>query len=127
MSVNQIVTRFPTTPIVDPYSTSTTSTVGSSASTYPAPTSTGRPVCGGRSQFDGTVNDNYLILCETPLPGFDITTIAAVDLADCIEECSSMRPENGMQCVAVEFNPVSLKRLWRLPLLTSVDRFGRLV
>ncbi|EXJ73208.1 uncharacterized protein A1O5_02968 [Cladophialophora psammophila CBS 110553] len=84
-------------------------------SAYPAPTTTGTPNCYDRSPFDGTVNNDYLILCDTDLPGFDLDVVPATDIAECIDACSSHVPGSQGPCVAVEFdilantNPCHLK------------------
>lgn len=84
---------------------SASSSISSTASVYP--TSTGAPSCDDRSSYDGTVNDNYLILCDTDLPGFDIGSVPASDLADCIGVCNAYTPSSEGKCVAVTFNSVS--------------------
>ncbi len=86
---------------------SVATTTGSSGTGYP--TTTGDPNCFDGSGFDGTINNNYLILCDTGLPGFDLTAVDAQDLAECIEQCGSFAPSgNGDRCVAVEYDIVSL-------------------
>ena len=78
-----------------------------SGAAYPAPTTTGTPNCYDRSPFDGTVNDNYLILCDTDLPAYDLAEVPASDIAECISACSSYVPTSQGLCVAVEFDIVS--------------------
>ena len=78
-----------------------------SESAYPAPTTTGNPNCYDRSPFDGTVNDNNLILCDTDLPGYDLEAVPASDIAACIDACSSYVPSSQGPCVAVVFDIVS--------------------
>lgn len=115
MSVFEIVSRSPTTPVTDPNPTSTTGAAGNPSVTisptrgfdYPAPTSTGTPTCQNKPAFDGTVNGVYLILCDTALTGTDLTSYNTADLASCIQQCSSFPPESGKPCVAVEYYPVS--------------------
>ncbi|KIV82711.1 hypothetical protein PV11_04800 [Exophiala sideris] len=84
------------------YRSSTSARISSTVLAYP--TSTGPPSCNDRSPYDGTVNDNYLILCDTDLPGYDITSVPASDIADCIGACNAyVAPSEGI-CVAVTFN-----------------------
>lgn len=106
MSVFVIVSRNPTTPITGP--TSTTIAVTSASTGYPAPTSTGDPTCGLGTQYDGTVNNNFLILCRTSLEGSELNVLTATDLADCISDCRSYPPESQRACVAVEYYSVSI-------------------
>ena len=105
MSIYVIVSRTSTgSSTVQP---SVTTTTGPSGTGWP--TTTGEPNCFDGSGFDGTVNDNYLILCDTGLPGYDLTAVDAQDLAECIEQCNSFAPGgNGEGCVAVEYDIVSL-------------------
>jgi hypothetical protein len=81
-------------------------TTSATSSAYPAPTTTGAPSCYDRSPYDGTVNDNYLVLCDTDLPGIDLDKVSAANIADCIAQCSSYTTSSGAQCVAVEFDTV---------------------
>ena len=90
------------TSVVPRTATSTTTT------DYPAPTSSGRPLCNNNSPFDGTVNNDYLILCNTALPGSDLAAVSATDFASCIEQCSSFTSRDGQPCVAVTYQAVSL-------------------
>ena len=97
---------------------STTLSLDSTASTSLAssyPTSTGTPNCYDRSPFSGTVNDGYLILCDTPLPGYDLTQANGTDLADCIAACNAYVPQESPSqqepCVAVEYDIVILSQL----------------
>ncbi|KAK5232411.1 hypothetical protein LTR47_006624 [Exophiala xenobiotica] len=89
--------------------------MSSTTSGYPAPTTTGTPNCYDRSPYDGTVNDDYLILCDTDLSGYDLERVAASDIADCIDQCNSFIPSSQGPCVAVAFdiladtNPCALK------------------
>ncbi|OAL31048.1 hypothetical protein AYO20_08469 [Fonsecaea nubica] len=85
-------------------SSSTPVTSSTTISAYPAPTTTGTPNCFDRSPFDGTVNNDYLILCDTDLPGFDLDAVAASDIAECIDACTSFAPGSQGPCVAVEFD-----------------------
>lgn len=89
------------------------------ASDFPAPTTSGTPNCFDGSEFDGTVNDDYLILCDTELPGSDLDSVPAADIAECIDACNSYVPSGEGVCVAVEFDIVSpsLSRLlaWSTP------------
>jgi hypothetical protein len=102
MEVYVIVSRTSTFASVQPPSTTSTST-GSGW-----PTSTGDPNCFDGSNYDGTVNGNFLILCDTDLPGFNLEAVPAIDLTECIEDCSSYVPGgNGDQCVAIEYDIVS--------------------
>ena len=72
------------------------------------PTTTGDPNCFDSSGFDGTINNNYLILCDTGLPGYDLDAVEAQDLTGCIEQCGAYAPSgNGVRCVAVEYDIVS--------------------
>ncbi|KIW28400.1 uncharacterized protein PV07_08067 [Cladophialophora immunda] len=87
-----------------PESSSGPVTSSTTLSAYPAPTTTGTPNCFDRSPFDGTVNNDYLILCDTDLPGFDLDVVAASDIAECIDACSSYAPGSQGPCVAVEFD-----------------------
>ncbi|KIY02727.1 uncharacterized protein Z520_01192 [Fonsecaea multimorphosa CBS 102226] len=87
-----------------PESSSSPATFSTTTSAYPAPTTTGTPNCYDRSPFDGTVNNNYLILCDTDLPGFDLEVVPASDIADCIAACNSYPPGSQGPCVAVEFD-----------------------
>jgi hypothetical protein len=91
-------------------STSTFSTSPITATTsYPA--SSGTPNCLDRSPFSGTVNGDYLILCDTALPGYDIAQANGASLADCISACNSYVASSSPQqepCVAVEYDQVSL-------------------
>ncbi|KAL2441372.1 hypothetical protein ABEF95_014339 [Exophiala dermatitidis] len=79
------------------------------------PTTTGVPNCFDRSPFDGTINDNYLILCDTELPGYDLEAVPANDIADCIDACDAYGPGSEGPCIALEFdilasaNPCHLK------------------
>jgi hypothetical protein len=85
-----------------------TSTASSTTtSDFPAPTSTGAPNCFDGSGFDGTVNSDYLILCDTELPGSDLDAVPAADIAECIEACNSYVPTLEGVCIAVEFDIVS--------------------
>ncbi|KAK4934832.1 hypothetical protein LTR10_024000 [Elasticomyces elasticus] len=84
------------------YGSSTSAPISSTVSAYP--TSTGPPSCNDRSPYDGTVNDNYLILCDTDLPGYDITSVPASDIADCIGACNAYVASSGGMCVAITFN-----------------------
>ncbi|EHY58324.1 hypothetical protein HRR83_007313 [Exophiala dermatitidis] len=92
-----------------PSSTPTTTTALS------FPTTTGVPNCFDRSPFDGTINDNYLVLCDTELPGYDLEAVPANDIADCIDACNAYGPGSEGPCIAVEFdilasaNPCHLK------------------
>jgi hypothetical protein len=81
-------------------------TTSATSTAYPAPTTTGTPSCYDRSPYDGTVNDNYLILCDTDLPGIDLDKVSAANIADCIDQCSSYTTSSGAQCVAAEFDTV---------------------
>ena len=90
-----------------PSSTSVESSPSASESAYSAPTTTGTPNCYDRSPFDGTVNENYLILCDTNLPGYDLEAVAASDIAECIDACSSYPPSSQGTCVAIAFDIVS--------------------
>jgi hypothetical protein len=84
---------------------STTSTTSPSGTGYP--TTTDDPNCFADNEFDSTVNGNYLILCDTDLPGFDLTATEAMDLQECIAQCGSYAPGgNGDRCVAVEYDIV---------------------
>ncbi len=74
---------------------------------YPAPTTTGTPNCYDRSPYDGTVNDDYLILCDTDLSGYDLERVAASNIAECIDQCNSYIPSSQGPCVAVAFDIVS--------------------
>jgi hypothetical protein len=63
-----------------------------------------------RSPFAGTVNGGYLILCDTALPGYDLTQVNGESLADCIAACNSYAVSSSPQqlpCVAVEYDQVS--------------------
>jgi len=88
---------------IPPSSTASTSLT----SDFPAPTSTGTPNCFDGAGFDGTVNSDYLILCDTELPGSTLDAVPAADLAECIEACNSYVPTSDGICVAVEFDIVS--------------------
>lgn len=103
MSVFVIVFRSPSTPITGPVE-STTSTSSASSVQPPAPSSTGDPVCGPNNAFDGTVNNNFLILCDTTLSGSEINVVTASSLAECISDCRSYPPESQRVCVAVEYS-----------------------
>ena len=104
MSVYVIVLRNPARSSTSSVTTATTA--GPSGTGYP--TTTGEPNCFDASSFDGSVNDNYLILCDTDLPGFDLDAVAAQDLAECIDMCRSTPPGGmGERCVAVEYDLVS--------------------
>ena len=108
MSIYVIVSRTPTSSST--VLASGTTTTGPSGTGYP--TTTGDPNCFDGSEFDGTINNNYLILCDTSLPGYDLDSVDAQDLAECIEECGSYAPSgNGDRCVAVEYDIVSLPSL----------------
>lgn len=89
----------------------------STSSGYPAPTTTGTPNCFDRSPFDGTVNDNYLILCDTELPGYELDAVPASDISQCIEACNSYVPTSAGPCVAVEFDIVSIFRSLSCPVI----------
>jgi hypothetical protein len=94
-------------------STSNISTLASPSvtATTSYPTSTGTPNCLDRSPFTGTINAGYLILCDTPLPGYDLAQVNGADLADCIAACNSYVPPPSSQqepCVAVEYDEVGL-------------------
>jgi hypothetical protein len=105
MSVYVITSRTPSNPSSTLSSTPVT-TVGPTGTGFPE--STGEPNCFDGSDFDGTINDNYLILCDTGLQGTDLDMVDAADLAECIEDCSSYVPgAQGDQCVAVEYDIVS--------------------
>lgn len=88
-------------------SSPSSTTSSASTSDFPAPTSTGTPNCFDGSGFDGTVNSNYLILCDTGLPGSDLDSVPAADIAECIEACNSYVPTLEGICIAVEFDIVS--------------------
>ncbi|KIW69441.1 hypothetical protein PV04_05318 [Phialophora macrospora] len=92
------------TPYDGPPSSSEAPSTSESGTAYPAPTTTGTPNCFDRSPFDGSVNDNYLILCDTDLPGYDLDVVPASDIAECIDACRSYVPTSQGQCVAVEFD-----------------------
>ncbi len=79
-----------------------------SGTDYPAPTTTGTPNCFDRSPFDGTVNDGYLLLCDTSLPGYELDAVPASDIAECIDTCKAYVQTSEVTCVAVEFDIVSL-------------------
>ncbi|ETI26648.1 hypothetical protein G647_10409 [Cladophialophora carrionii CBS 160.54] len=102
-------------PYAGPSSSSDAPSTSASGTAYPAPTTTGTPNCYDRSPFDGTVNDNYLILCDTDLPGYDLDAVPASDMAECVDACRSYVPTSQAQCVAIEFdilesgNPCHLK------------------
>lgn len=83
-------------------------TSSATTSDFPAPTSSGTPNCFDGSEFDGTVNSDYLILCDTDLPGSDLDSVPSADIAECIEACNSYVPLGAGVCVAVEFDIVSL-------------------
>jgi hypothetical protein len=86
------------------------STTSSITATTSYPTSTGTPNCLDRSPFTGTVNGGYLILCDTALPGYDLTQAIGGSLADCIAACNSYIASSSPQrqpCVAVEYDQVS--------------------
>ena len=105
MSIYVIVSRTPTGSSTT--LPSGTTTAGPSGTGYP--TTTGDANCFDGSGFDGTVNNNYLILCDTGLPGYDLDAVEAQDLAECIEQCGTYAPSrNGDRCVAVEYDIVSL-------------------
>jgi hypothetical protein len=56
------------------------------------------------------VNSGYLILCDTALPGYDLTQVNGESLADCIAACNSYVASSSPQqrpCVAVEYDQVS--------------------
>ncbi|KAL6240831.1 hypothetical protein RBB50_012246 [Rhinocladiella similis] len=97
------------------YSSTLASAPSPTSSEYPAPTTTGTPNCYDRSPFDGTVNNDYLILCDTNLPGSDLQRVPASNIAECIDECNSYIPSSQGPCVAVAFdilapeNPCTLK------------------
>jgi hypothetical protein len=118
MSVYVIVSRAPTNPVTGPVQ-STTTTVLATSTGFPVPTSTGNPVCNPGSPFDGTVNDNYLILCDTSVAGSDLNVLQASELSDCISKCRSYAPESQKTCVAVEYDSVSRTALPRIELTRS--------
>jgi hypothetical protein len=94
-------------------STSSTPTFSTSpiTATTSYPASSGTPNCLDRSPFSGTVNGDYLILCDTALPGYDIAQANGASLADCISACNSYVASSSPQqepCVAVEYDQVSL-------------------
>lgn len=89
------------------YSSTLASAPSPTSSEYPAPTTTGTPNCYDRSPFDGTVNNDYLILCDTNLPGSDLQRVPASNIAECIDECNSYIPSSQGPCVAVAFDIVS--------------------
>jgi hypothetical protein len=109
-STTSIATTSPSTgPTSSPPSTlaSTTSPITATTSYL---TSTGMPNCLDRSPFTGTVNSGYLILCDTALPGYDLTQVNGESLADCIAACNSYIASSSPQqqpCVAVEYDQVS--------------------
>lgn len=117
MTVYMIISQSSTTPILGLPETATTSSTVASAASHPAPTSTGSPDCG-LSGYDGTVNKDYLILCDTALLGFDLTTVDSSSLASCIQQCNSWPPRNGELCVAVEYQEVILT-CWCWPTANS--------
>ncbi|KAI1620798.1 hypothetical protein EDD37DRAFT_133238 [Exophiala viscosa] len=86
------------------YGSSTSASTSSTVSAYP--TSTGPPSCDDRSSYDGTVDDGYLILCDTDLPGYDLLSVPASDLADCIGTCNSYVTSSDAICLAVTYNSV---------------------
>lgn len=90
--------------------TSVTGTISSYTTTteYSAPTTSGTPACYDGSLFDGTVNEGYLILCNTDLPGDQLATVQAEDLAECLNVCNSYISPFQQRCVAVEFDIVSV-------------------
>ena len=87
------------------YGSSTSASISSTVSAYP--TSTGPPSCDDRSAYDGTVDDGYLILCDTDLPGNDLLSVPASDLADCIGACNAYVTTSEEICVAITYNSVS--------------------
>ncbi|KIW10875.1 hypothetical protein PV08_10174 [Exophiala spinifera] len=97
------------------YSSTISYTSSLTLSEYPAPTTTGTPNCFDRSPFDGTVNNDYLVLCDTYLPGFDLQQVPASNIAECIDQCNSYIPTSQGPCVAIAFdilasvNPCTLK------------------
>jgi hypothetical protein len=97
------------TPNSGPSSSLGGSSLSTSGTAYPAPTSTGAPNCFDRSSFDGTVNDNYLILCNTDLPGYDLEVVPASDIGACRDACNAYVPSAQGPCVAVAFDHVSHK------------------
>ncbi|KAF7507284.1 hypothetical protein GJ744_010718 [Endocarpon pusillum] len=100
---------------------STTTATTSSMTGYV--TSTGVPNCYDRSPFDRTVNDGYLILCNTALPGFDIMSANGSSLAECISRCNAFGFGNATQpCVAVSFDITASSNQCRLKSnITVVD------
>jgi hypothetical protein len=120
MTVYEIVARASTTPIVVPSETSSTSTTSALSifSGYPAPTSTGTPDCDVIG-YDGTVNDDYLILCDTALPGTTLDVSNAVSLEQCIDYCKTYLATNGPACVGVEYDSVSARTFLGLVLILS--------
>lgn len=106
MSIYVIVSRTSPTSSTSVQLPATITTVGPTDTGFP--TTTGEPNCFDGTDFDGTVNDDYLILCDTGLPGFDLDSVNALDLAECIAACSSYVPGGpGDSCVAVEYDIVS--------------------
>ncbi|OAP58704.1 hypothetical protein AYL99_07794 [Fonsecaea erecta] len=103
-SMSSLSTTDVTSASSGPGSSSSPATSSTTISTYPAPTTTGTPNCYDRSPFDGTVNNGYLILCDTDLPGFDLDVVAASDIAECIDACNSYVPGSQGPCVAVAFD-----------------------
>jgi hypothetical protein len=107
MSIYVIIARITPTATDSVRPSPTMSTSSSVVVGYP--TTTGEPNCFFGTGFDGTVNDNFLILCDTDLPDFDLDTVDALNLAECIEQCASYVPGgNGITCVAVEYDIVSV-------------------
>ena len=98
---------------VAPPQSSSNPTPSTSGSDYPAPTTTGTPNCFDRSPFDGTVNDDFLLLCDTGLPGYELDAVPASDIAECIDACRAYVQTSEVTCVAVEFDIVSLCQVVR--------------
>ncbi|KAJ9611679.1 hypothetical protein H2200_004863 [Cladophialophora chaetospira] len=98
-----------------PSSSSSVPSTSASGTDYSAPTTTGTPNCFDRSPFDGTVNKDFLVLCDTDLPGNDLDAVPASNIAECIAACTAYGPGSEGTCVAVEFdilantNPCHLK------------------
>jgi hypothetical protein len=118
MTVYEIVARASTTPVVVPSETSSTTGALTTASGYPAPTSTGTPDCDVAG-YDGTVNDDYLILCDTALPGTNLDVSYAASLVQCIDYCNTYLAPSGPACVGVEYDSVRIRSLQGFTLTRS--------
>jgi hypothetical protein len=110
MSVYVITSRSPSN-LSSTLSSAPATTIGPTGTEFPE--STGEPKCFDGSHFDGTINDNYPILCDPGLQGIGTDVVDTADSAECIEDCSSyVSGAQGDQCVTVEYDIVGS---WSIP------------